>query len=129
MTKTGILEVKKGLAEKLVKAAEEAIKTGKLPLIDLPEVFMERPQNPGHGDYASGLSLKLAKPVKSKPMTIAEDIIGLIESGDEIESIVVAPPGFINFKLSDKWLASQVDEILTAGEEYGNINTGNNSRI
>jgi arginyl-tRNA synthetase len=92
-------------------------------------VYLERPQNPGHGDYASGLSLKLAKPAKSRPMDIAEGIISFIDPGDEIKNVVVAPPGFINFTLSDKWLSSQVNEILNTGESFGNINIGNNLRV
>ncbi|MBN2075642.1 MAG: arginine--tRNA ligase [Dehalococcoidales bacterium] len=124
-----MLEVKKGLAEKLEKAAEEAIKAEKLPSIDLPEVYLERPQKAEHGDYASGLSLRLAKPAKSRPMDIAEGIISFINPGDEIKSLVVAPPGFINFTLSDKWLSSQVDEILAAGERFGNIDIGNGTRV
>lgn len=97
--------------------------------MDLPEIYLERPQNPEHGDYASGLSLRLAKPAKSRPMDIAENIISFIDPGDEIKSVVVAPPGFINFTLSDAWLSSQVDEILRAGERYGNIDIGNGTRV
>ena len=75
------------------------------------------------------MAMKMAKPAKKKPMTIAEDIVSLMDTGDEIKSIEVAPPGFINFTLSEGWLASQVDDILAAGEHYGNIDIGNNSRI
>jgi arginyl-tRNA synthetase len=107
----------------------EAVEAGKLPEIELPEIYLERPQNPEHGDYASGLSLKLAKPAKSRPTDIAEGIISFIDPGDEIKSVVVAPPGFINFTLSDKWLSSQVDEILDAGESFGDIRIGNNLRV
>lgn len=62
-------------------------------------------------------------------MDIAEGIISFINPGDEIKSVVVAPPGFINFTLSDKWLSSQVDEILAAGERFGNIDIGNGTRV
>ncbi|UCD10249.1 MAG: arginine--tRNA ligase [Dehalococcoidales bacterium] len=124
-----MLEVKKGLVEKIETASGEAIAAGMLPSIDLPEIYLERPQNPEHGDYASGLSLKLAKPAKSKPMDIAEGIISFISPSDEIKSVVVASPGFINFTLSDKWLSSQVDEILAAGESFGNIDIGNGTRV
>ncbi len=127
--KTDILEVKKGLVKKLEKAASEAIRAEKLPAIDLPEIYLERPQKPEHGDYASGLSMKLAKPAKSRPIDIAENIISFIETGDEIESVVVASPGYINFTLSTKWLSSQVDEILDAGEKYGDIDVGNGIRV
>ncbi len=108
---------------------EQAIEAGKLPPLDVPEMYLEKPQNPEFGDYASGLALKLAKPAKSRPMTIAENIVSFIEKGDELKSVEVAPPGFINFTLSERWLSSQVEAVLTAGENYGTIGVGNGKRV
>ena len=90
---------------------------------------MERPQKPEHGDYSSSLPLKLARATGTRPMAIAEDLVGLMAPGPEIKSIVVAPPGFINFTIKDNWLTSQIDSILRAGEEYGNIDLGRGSRV
>ncbi len=95
----------------------------------MPEAFIERPQNPEHGDYASGFPLKLARVTGARPMAIAEDLIGLMALSPEIESIIAAPPGFINFTLNDNWLRSQVDSILSAGDSYGNIDVGRGSRV
>jgi len=64
-----------------------------------------------------------------KPMAIAGELIGLIPAIPEVESVVAAPPGFINFTLDSRWLAARVDDILSAGENYGNIKTGGNSRL
>ena len=87
--------------ELLTQAASEAQQSGKLPSVSLPEVYIERPQNPEHGDYASSFPLKLARATGAKPMTIAEDMVGLIAPGPEIDSITVASPGFINFTLKN----------------------------
>ncbi len=113
----------------MTEAAAEAQKTGKLPHVVLPEATIERPQNPEHGDYASSFPLRLARAAGKKPMAIAEDLIALMSPGPEIESIVAAKPGFINFTLSSKWLAGQVELILKAGESYGNIDLGKGSRV
>ncbi len=129
MLKTGILEVRQKLVELLAGAAVEAQKTGKLPQVALPDAFIEHPQNPEHGDFATGFSLKLARSAGAKPMTIAEELVGLMPAGPEIESIVVAPPGFINFTLKNDWLAGQVDDILASGDSYGNIGVGKGSRV
>ena len=115
--------------ELLNRAAGEAQKTGKLPQVALPEATIERPQNPEHGDYASGFPMKLARATRANPMTIAHDLVGLITPYLEIESIVVAPPGFINFTIKSQWLTGQVDSILAAGENYGNIDIGKSSRV
>ncbi|MBI4283317.1 MAG: arginine--tRNA ligase [Chloroflexi bacterium] len=124
-----MLEVKQRLVELLTQAANEAQQSGKLPAVTLPEAQLERPQNPQHGDYASSFPLKLARATGAKPMTIAEDLIGLMAPVAEIDHIVAAPPGFINFTFKDNWLTSQVDSILPAGNTYGNIDFGQGSRV
>ena len=113
----------------LNKAANEAQKSGKLPSVALPEITIEHPQNPEHGDYASSFPLKLARTIGVKPLTIAQDVAAFIKPTPEIENITVAPPGFINFTLNNDWLTRQVDSILTAGDVYGNLNLGKGSRV
>jgi arginyl-tRNA synthetase len=124
-----ILAVKQRIVGLLTDAAGEAQKQGKLPPVALSEVTVERPQNPEHGDYASSFPLKLARATGVKPLTIAEDIVGLIAPSPEIDSVVVAPPGFINFTLKSDWLTGQVNSILSAGDDYGNIELGQGSRV
>jgi arginyl-tRNA synthetase len=121
--------VKQRLIELLTQAATQAQQTGKLPSVTFPEVTVERPQNPEHGDYASSFPLKLARAVGVSPLTIADDIVGIMVPSPEINSIAVAPPGFINFTLKSDWLTRQVDSILAAGDSYGNIDLGQGSRV
>jgi arginyl-tRNA synthetase len=113
----------------LTQASLDAQKAGKLPTVTLPEAHLERPQNPEHGDYASSFPLKLARATSNKPMAIAELLVGLMPPLPEVESIVAAPPGFINFRLKSEWLTRQVTSILTAGETYGNIDIGQSHRV
>ncbi|MGD9394715.1 MAG: arginine--tRNA ligase [Dehalococcoidia bacterium] len=121
--------IKQRIIELLKKAAAEAQKSGKLPSVALPEIAIEHPQNPEHGDYASSFPLKLARTVGVKPLTIAEDVAAFIKPTPEIESITVAPPGFINFTLKNDWLTEQVDTIRDDGDAYGNMNLGKGSRV
>jgi len=123
------MTIKDEIAELLRQATDEAQRRNLLPPLAIPEVLVERPQNPEHGDYASPLALKLARAMRMNPLTIAEGIAGLIQVPDEIESIAVAPPGFINFSLRSDWFRRQVDEILSAGEEYGNFDQGKGARV
>lgn len=113
----------------LAQAASQAQQLGKLPSVALPEVAVERPQNPEHGDYASSFPLKLARATGVSPLAIAEDMVGLIVPSPEIDTITVAPPGFINFTLKTDWLTGQVDSILAAGDAYGNVDLGQGSRV
>jgi arginyl-tRNA synthetase len=121
--------IKQRIIELLNKAANKAQKSGKLPSVTLPEITIEHPQNPEHGDYASSFPLKLARTIGVKPLTIAEDVAAFIKPTPEIENITVAPPGFINFTLKNDWLTQQVDAIRADGDSYGNFNLGKGSRV
>ena len=117
------------LALLLEKAALEAQRSNLLPAISMPEIVLERPQNPEHGDYASALPLKMARSAGMDPLTIARTITGQIQCPHMCESIEAAPPGFINFTLKGDWLAAQVEAILGAGEGYGDIDRGKGVRV
>ena len=121
--------VKKRLATCLQQAVTEAQREGSLVAVTLPEVVIEHPQNPEHGDFASGLPLKLARTAKEPPLVIAEKVAKHISLPPEIDRFVIAPPGFINFTLRDDWLAKQIESILTAGESYGNLALGKGKRV
>jgi arginyl-tRNA synthetase len=121
--------IRQRIIELLTQAANKAQESGKLPSVAIPEITIEHPQNPEHGDYASSLPLKLARATGTSPLTIAEELVGLMASAPEIESITVAPPGFINFTLKGDWLTKQVDSILQASESYGNIELGQGNRV
>ncbi len=84
---------------------------------------VERPSDPTHGDYATNIAMRLAKPLRLAPMQIAEAIrvavLARRSDGDLIATVEVARPGFINVRLSPAWLALQVDAIVAAGDRYG----------
>ena len=116
--------LKETLADLVAQAAVRAQQTGKPPSITLPQVTIERPQHPEHGDYASSLPLKLARSVGTNPLNIARDLAELVQASPEIESVVAAPPGFVNFTLKGAWLAQQVETIRAAGESFGDVDAG-----
>src|SRR4030042_1892938 len=121
--------IKHKLAKVLEQAAREAQQEGLLAATALPDVIVERPQNPEHGDYASSLPLKLARTIEMAPLKIAEKILEFMPSLPEVSGTVVAAPGFINFKLSSDWLTQQVAALLDAGDSYGNIDIGDGKPV
>ncbi len=125
----GILETKQKLVGLLRQAAVDIQQSGKLPSVALPDIYLEHPQKPEYGDYASSLPLKLARATGTKPMLIAQEMVKVIKSPPEVESVAAAPPGFINFKLKADWLTGQVPSILQTGEAYGNIDLGRGRRV
>ncbi len=100
-----------------------------MPAATFPEVYLEHPQNPEHGDYASSFPLKLARAARTNPISIANDLVELMPPSPEIESIMAAPPGFINFTLKSNWLSNEVASILEVGENYSNIALGKARRV
>jgi arginyl-tRNA synthetase len=121
--------IKHRLIEVLERAARSAQQAGLLASTALPDIVIERPQNPAHGDYASSLPLKLARIVEKAPPVIAEKIIECMPPLPEVSKIVVASPGFINFTLDSGWLTEQVAAILDAGDAYGNIDLGGGKTV
>ena len=81
---SGILVLKQRLVELLTQAASEAQQQGKLPSVTLPDITIEHPQNPEHGDYASSLPLRLARAIGVNPLTIAEEIVAVMAPAPEI---------------------------------------------
>ena len=104
--------IKDELAQLIEKAAAEAQSRKLIPAVAMPDVVIERPQNPEHGDYACALPLKLARMAKMNPMKIGEHIVGLIQCPPGCEKVELVPPGFINISLTRDWLTEQVKTIL-----------------
>jgi len=123
------LALKQRLAVLLTEAIEQAQQGGKLPRVAVPEIILERPQNPTHGDYATSLPLKLARACAMNPVNIARILSEHLPACPELSSVNVAPPGFINFICNPSWLASQVDVILATGENYGNLPLGQGQSV
>ena len=80
---------------------------------------IERTRDPSHGDFASNVAMRLAKPARRPPRELAEKIVARIGKSDDIEGIDVAGPGFINFRLSPAVLHREIAAILDRGAEYG----------
>jgi arginyl-tRNA synthetase len=123
------LNLKQTITDIIARAVAAAEAAGKLPTVTLPEIVIERPQNPDHGDYASSIALKLARAVGRSPLEIAAEIAAFAGTSEEIGSVEVAPPGFINFTLKDSWLASQVSDVLAAGDGFGEVEYGAGKRV
>jgi len=113
----------------VTQAVEQARRDGLLHLETMPEVEVEHPGNRQHGDFATSLPLRLARATRINPLQLAESLVEHIPFSDEIERVVAAPPGFINFYLRDRWVQQQVEAVRQAGMEYGNVDLGQQGRV
>ena len=87
-------------------------------------IQLERPKNRDHGDYASSISLSLAKSEGKKPIEIAN----LIKTGLSGETyrhlfadVEIAGPGFINLTLNKSSQGAIVNQILVEKSNFGKV--------
>ena len=84
-----------------------------------PAVRIEHPARPEHGDFASNAAMQLAPLARTAPLRIAEVLASHITLPDGVETVEIAPPGFMNFRLEPGWVGAQVGTILHAGRTFG----------
>ncbi|NEM90477.1 arginine--tRNA ligase [Galbitalea soli] len=93
------------------RGAEVAVGIGDVPL--------ERPRNRDHGDWASNIAMKLAKPLGVAPRVLAEEIATELAATEGIAAVDVAGPGFINITLDAAAAGALARVIVEAGADYG----------
>ncbi len=143
------------------RAWERAVASGALPAPPIgrvlpalqagdgpPSIEVERPANPEHGDLATNLAMRLARPYRRAPLEIARALAAELECdaeaggidgahdatpeaaaadaatvvlGSPIGSVDVAPPGFINIRLAPAFVEAAVDAALVAGPDFGRV--------
>ncbi len=89
-------------------------------------IAVERPADTSHGDFASNVALKLAKPYRRAPMQLAQAIAAHLatastDPASPIASVEVAPPGFLNIRVADSALAATAARILADGSTWGHV--------
>ena len=98
----------------------------------IPEIKIESPRDPSHGDAATNIAMLLAKPLRSNPRKIAEELVSKLKLNDQkVKSVEIAGPGFINFRYADHFIYEQLHHVLVDGARYGksSINSGVNCLI
>jgi arginyl-tRNA synthetase len=94
-----------------------------------PEVELERPGDPTHGDYATNAALKLAGARRRPPRELAAELAALAETLPAVERADVAGPGFVNLSLSDAWFGEGLAAVLEAGDRFGGGSAVERKRI
>jgi arginyl-tRNA synthetase len=98
-----------------------------------PEIVLERPRDPSHGDVACNLAMQIARPLKKNPRDVAQALVAALRANaaarDLIASAEIAGPGFINLRLTDASRQEIVRVVLQQGPAYGNSTLGANKKI
>lgn len=86
-----------------------------------PEISLERPDDPSHGDMCVNIALRYAKELKQNPKVLAEEI-GQYLSGqriDGISDIQVVSPGFVNIFFTNDFFVGVLREIEIQANSFG----------
>ena len=120
----------KDTLQSLVKEAlESLVQAGELSLDAIPEIPIERSRDEAHGDYASPVAMGLARTARKNPRVIAEMIVSRLAASPVIAGIEIAGPGFINFTIAKSARASLLDEVFSAGAQFGRSAHGENRAV
>ena len=110
-------------------ALRTAIEAGRVALPEVPEVELERPRDPSHGDWSTNVAMKSAKVARTNPRMLADEIAAAVSGHPDIAAVEVAGPGFINLRLSVSALQRVVATVRTAGESWGSVDEGHGRRV
>jgi arginyl-tRNA synthetase len=80
------------------------------------EVELERPKDSAHGDFATNVAMRSAKAIGRPPREFAQELAEKVVELDEIESVEVAGPGFLNLRVGDRFF---LDALADVDEGYG----------
>jgi arginyl-tRNA synthetase len=83
------------------------------------EPDLEKPKQADHGDWATTVALRLAKPAKRPPRELAQTIVEHLEVPDTIEEVSIAGPGFVNFRFAHRYHEDLVRRVIAQGERFG----------
>jgi arginyl-tRNA synthetase len=99
---------------------DELTEAGTLPAgIDRSNVTLEPPRDPSHGDLSTNAAMVLSKAAGMKPRDLAEKIAEKLAALDDVQSVDIAGPGFINLRVAPSVLLGELLEIEQLGAQYG----------
>lgn len=93
------------------------------------EASIERTKNVEHGDFASNISMVLAKSLSTNPRALAQGIIDNLPNHPLLEKVEIAGPGFMNFTLKKSAYHQEIQLILQQNSAYGKSTYGQNEKV
>jgi arginyl-tRNA synthetase len=122
----------------IARAWDRGVGAGALPRdpdAGVGAIAVDRPANPEHGDFATNLALRLAKPLNMPPPAIAATLAGALEEQRDtqpdsvIASATVAGPGFLNIRVTDAAIETLVAGVLEDPAGWGRVGTEVGRRV
>ena len=97
---------------------------------NLESIVVEVPKKREQEDFSTNIAMQLTKVLKDNPRNIAEKIVEVLSKNtNEIKTIEIAGPGFINIYLNDEYVFSGISNVIKQGENYGSSSIGKKEKI
>ena len=107
-----------------------AVAAGELPEGAEIRGSVEQPKDTANGDFAANHAMASAKTMHMAPRKIAEALIAHMELGGSwFSGVEAAGPGFLNFRLSDKWYQDVLSAVEDSGADYGRVDDGHGEKV
>ena len=124
-----IQSAKDRISDILNKAYAQAAEKGELPAGAELSGSVEIPKDTANGDYAANHAMTGARALHMAPRKIAEVLTANMElEGTWFDSVEVAGPGFINFRLGKSWYGDVLRNIAEEGADYGRVDVGHGEK-
>ncbi len=121
-----IENVKSAINESIEKCIDE----GEFTLESIPSIIIEVPREESHGDFSTNIAMQITKQARKSPKLIGEAIMKNINTEEGyIQSVELAGPGFINFRLKKSWIYEVLEEIYDKRNHYGNSDIGKGKKV
>lgn len=121
--------MKEHIAELIQSALNSLLENGVLPADVQPRIMVENTRDKSHGDFASNVSLTLAKAAKRNPRELAQMITDALPASPQLDRTEIAGPGFINFFMNQESTAAVVEQILTQGQSFGLVEKKTDEKV
>ncbi len=120
--------------DQLVKIIEKALndckKEGRLKVVSIPDILLEQPKRPEHGDLSTNIALALAGAEGKSPRQVAGEIKNKIKvPNDILTEVSIAGPGFINFRINQSCFIKVLDDVYKAGKKFGRSKLGKGKKV
>jgi arginyl-tRNA synthetase len=119
------------IRDTLIAAIRRALETHEVDPLPA-SINLERPARREHGDWSSNVALVAGKAAGWNPRELAGALAETLDADrpPHVESVEIAGPGFVNFRLADSWLHDLLADVVEQGTAgYAVLDVGQGAKV
>ena len=95
----------------------------------IARAVVEPPRDPGHGDLSSNAAMVVGKPLGKNPREVATALAAHFKDDPDVETVEVAGPGFLNFRLDEPAWHRVLKSVDVLGGAFGKTDLGKGEKV